>query len=80
MSRASILDGELAAYSPAELGELVETVGTLHNAADDGTLACCQAHARIQTMFAKSIQKRMRVERRAMRTAKIMAFPRKLGR
>ena len=74
-ARASILEGELAAYSPGELSELVETVSLLLDAADDGSTGFCVAHARIQSTLIQAVEARMIDERKAGQTAIIVPFP-----
>jgi hypothetical protein len=70
------LNVRLAAYSPRELAELAETVATLLEAADNGTVGYCAIHARIQTTLYRAIEERLEVERDAGRTATIIPFPR----
>lgn len=76
MTRSAILEGELAAYSPCEMAAFAETVSILLEAADDGTLAFCEARARIQVTLAKAVDSRMKAERKAARTATVIQFPR----
>lgn len=77
MSAASKLNGELAAYSPCELGNFAETVSALLDAADNGTIGYCAIHARIQATLYRAIEKRLEAERRAGRSATVIPFPRK---
>ncbi len=69
------LNAELAAYRSYELTEFVQSVSILLESADDGTLAYCAAHARIQTTLVRAVEKRLRAETRAGCTATVIPFP-----
>lgn len=75
MSAASRLNAELAAYSPCELTEFAETVSALLDAADSGTVGYCAIRARIQATLYKAVEKRLKAEERAGRTATVIPFP-----
>jgi pectin methylesterase-like acyl-CoA thioesterase len=75
MSGASKLNSELAAYSPCELAEFAATVSVLLDAADNGTVGYCAIQARIQATLYKAVEKRLKAEMRAGRTATVIPFP-----
>lgn len=75
MSAASRLNGELAAYSPCELAEFAATVDALLDAADNGTVGYCAIHARIKATLYRAVEKRLKAEARAGRTATVIPFP-----
>lgn len=69
------LNAELAAYSPCELNELMGTVDALLDGADNGTVSYCAIRARIHATLYRAVERRLRAELRAGRTAIILPFP-----
>ena len=69
------LNGELAAYSPCELSEFADTLSALLDAADNETVGYCAIRARIQATLYRAVERRLKVEVRAGRTATIIPFP-----
>ena len=72
---AALLEAELAAYNPAELSELANTVSILLAAVDDGSTHYHNMRWRIEDALATTIQARMVAEREAGQTATIVPFP-----
>jgi hypothetical protein len=70
------LNGELAAYSPCELAEFQDTLHALLDAADNGTVGYCAIRARMNHVLCRAIEKRLKAELRAQRTAEIIPFRR----
>lgn len=75
MSATARLNDELAAYSPCELAEFADAVRALLEAADNGTVGFCAIHARIQATLYRAVEKRLKAEVRAGRTATVIPFP-----
>jgi hypothetical protein len=71
------LEAELAAYSPAQLIELADTVQILLAAVDDGSTHYHNMRWRIENVLGAAIKARMTAERKADHTATIVPFPRK---
>jgi hypothetical protein len=71
------LEAELAAYSPAELSELADTVSILLAAVDDGSTHYHNMRWRIESALAAAIAVRMEAEREAGQTGTVVPFPRK---
>ena len=75
MRPGSRLNDELSAYSPCELAEFADTVSALLDAADNGTVGYCAIQARIQATLYRAVEKRLKAEVRAGRTATVIPFP-----
>lgn len=76
MTPRETLDGELAAYSPWELSEFLGTVDALLDAADNQSVGYCATRARIHHVLYRAVEKRLKAELRAQRTAEIIPFRR----
>jgi hypothetical protein len=70
-----MLNDELAAYSPCELAEFADAVNALLDAADNATVSYCAIRARIQATLYRAVEKRLKAELRAGRTATVIPFP-----
>jgi hypothetical protein len=73
----ALLEGELAAYSPAELPELANTVSILLAAVDDGSTHYHNMRWRIESALETAIQARLTIASEAAQTATIVPFPAK---
>jgi len=71
------LDDELTAYSPCELGEFSDTLDALLDAADDKSVGYLAIRARIAHVLHRALEKRLKAEIRAQRTAEILPFRRR---
>ena len=71
------LDHELAAYSPWELTEFQDTLDALLDAADNETVGYCAIRARMNHVLYRAVEKRLKAELRAQRTAEIIPFRRR---
>lgn len=74
MNGPSKLNSELAAYSPCELADFAAMVSVLLDAADNGTVGYCAIQARIQSTLYRAVEKRLKAEARAGRTATVIPF------
>lgn len=73
----ALLEAELAAYSPAELFELANTVAILLDAVDDGSTHYHNMRWRLETTLAAAIDARMRAGRETGQTGTVLPFPRR---
>lgn len=71
----ALLEAELAAYSPAEMMELVQTVSILFDAGDDDSTAFAVFRHRLEGRLSSAVAARMAAEQAAAQTATVIPFP-----